>query len=287
MKGRATKWERALQLASQNPRMFLGKALREPLKPIGRRVGPRTGWTRTVGGVRFFFDPDYAPATVAMWAGSYEYELVRRVRERLPRGGTFLDVGSNIGYIAAVGAGCVGPGGHVHAFEPVPRLLAKLRELAANNPAYRIHINDFALGTEAGTAEIRTAPFPLVGWNTMLPGAIADHEAREIVTIRVRRLDDYLAEAGVAHVDLVKVDVEGYEIPVLLGMQGFFEASPSRPPIIMELAPGGAAKLGHDLGAFQAYLGSYGYRARRLTDLAPIDIRGVETTTDLIFEADT
>ena len=63
-----------------------------------------------------------------MWAGAYETELVSLLKKTLKSGMTFLDLGANIGYFSVIAAALVKDHGHVHAFEPMPQNLARLRK---------------------------------------------------------------------------------------------------------------------------------------------------------------
>jgi hypothetical protein len=62
-----------------------------------------------------------------MWAGAYERKLVVLLKRIVKPSMTVLDVGANIGYIAAIAAGLAGQGGCVHAFDPNPDCYARLK----------------------------------------------------------------------------------------------------------------------------------------------------------------
>jgi hypothetical protein len=63
-----------------------------------------------------------------MWAGAYETELVSLLKKTLKPGMTFLDLGANIGYFSVIAAALVKDSGQVHAFEPMPQNLDRLRK---------------------------------------------------------------------------------------------------------------------------------------------------------------
>src|SRR6202008_2152616 len=149
-----------------------------------------------------------------------EVALLQRV---LAPGDVFVDVGANIGYFTAVAAASVGRAGEVHAFEPVPRYFERLDALRRSNPEHRLHVYAEALGDAEGSAEIRVTRERNIGWKTLLPGLMRAEETGHTHTVRVRCLDHYLAERGVGRVALIKIDVEGYELPVLRGLTGYFE----------------------------------------------------------------
>lgn len=56
----------------------------------------------------------------AVWLGSYEIDKQRVLAGELHPGSVFYDVGANVGFFTVLGAHCVGPGGAVYAFEPLP-----------------------------------------------------------------------------------------------------------------------------------------------------------------------
>ena len=63
-----------------------------------------------------------------MWAGAYEAELVSLLKKTLKLGMAFLDIGANIGYFSVIAAAIVKDAGQVHAFEPMPQNLDRLRK---------------------------------------------------------------------------------------------------------------------------------------------------------------
>ena len=132
------------------------------------------------------------PAMKAMLFGSYEPLLTHAMSRFLEPGGTFIDVGANVGYISAVGASMVGTSGCVHSFEPVPKYFARLKRLAELNPEYCFFPNQCAAGEEPeGTATLRLHPYN-IGGNTLVPNHLLNNPESEEINVPLRRLDDYL-----------------------------------------------------------------------------------------------
>ena len=275
---------RALSLAVHDPALFARKSVARlsrhlpffPRRPV-----------RHIRGVRFECDMALDPRVADMYFAAYEPDEVAVLERFLGRGDTFLDIGANIGYLTAIGASLVGPSGMVHSFEPVPEYYARLDALRTANPGHTIHTWPFAMGETAGIAEIATPVEHNIGWNTMVPGLLEGAATRARHTVRVQRLDAFLREQGIANVGLIKIDTEGFEIPVLRGGRAWFETARPRPSILCEVAPAAYAFLGLTLDDLYGYLASIGYgvceigpRGRRV---APGDIRG---TTNLLFVAD-
>jgi FkbM family methyltransferase len=275
---------RALVLALQDPALFARKSVAR----LSRRLPffPRRP-VRRIGGVRFECDMALDPRVADMYFAAYEPDEVAVLARFLKPGDTFLDIGANIGYLTAIGASLVGPGGAVHGFEPVPEYFARLDALRAANPGFPIHAWPFALGETEGTAEIATPVEHNIGWNTMVPGLLTGAAARARHTVPVHRLDAFLGERAIANVALIKIDTEGFEIPVLRGARGFFETARPLPPILCEVAPATYSFMGFRLADLYEYLAGFGYGVREIGPrgrrVAPGEIQG---TTNLLFVAD-
>jgi hypothetical protein len=81
--------------------------------------------------------------------------------------------------------------------------------------------------------------------------------------VRTVRLDDFLAEAGVERVDFVKIDVQGFEGPVLEGLERTLRRSPGV-VVLLELWPIGLRRVGTDPAELLARLRDYGLRLHEL-----------------------
>jgi FkbM family methyltransferase len=125
-----------------------------------------------------------------------------------------FDVGANEGeWLAAVLRRC--PGAIVHAFEPQQALAAKI---AAAHP--RLRVNNQALGDRAGDLSLFDyADHPGSQHASLLPGVIetVHGAAPRRTTVSVVTLDDYCGQHRIDRIDLLKIDVEGFELNVLRG----------------------------------------------------------------------
>ena len=146
--------------------------------------------------------------------------LARLVRAAFPDGGqgrVLADVGANIGITSLVMAAAAPGHAALLCFEPDARSLPLLQHnLAANDLGQALGIG-VALAERDGVAQLRcgadnTATSVLVEGYSRAQSAGAD--LREVP---VRRLDSVLAELEMTRLDLLKIDVEGGETPVLLG----------------------------------------------------------------------
>jgi FkbM family methyltransferase len=161
-----------------------------------------------------------------MWAGAYERELVQLMKKTLKAGMTVLDVGANVGYFSALASGLVGDTGQVHAFEPMPENLSRLRQ---NLRVFRwAHSYPNAVGDNAGTAMIYFNESES-GWASLL----TSHDLERRADINVIRLDDWVLDHAVNRIDFMKMDIEGGEFHALQGAREML--SRFRPMIVAEL----------------------------------------------------
>lgn len=137
-------------------------------------------------------------------------------------GDRVVDVGANLGYYALLFARAVRPGGRVDCFEPEPQNVETLAEnVRANRLEKSVRVHPVAVGEKAGSVRLDPG----------LNGVVTEHGALEVP---VRRLDD-LDDLHGRPVDFLKVDVEGYEGPVLRGAARLLARD--RPGLFVEIHP--------------------------------------------------
>lgn len=232
----------------------------------------------------FEYDLEGYRGTVPMYFGSYAPLIVEAMKQFLPRGGTLIDVGANIGYLSAVAAGLVGPTGEVHCFEPVPAYFERLERLARLNPNHKIKVNACAAGEIPGKSRIYVTEE--AGQSTMVSGYKHTAEICMTCEIPVVRLDQYIEEHEFRGLDLIKIDAEGFELPILRGLERFFQSTPHRPAIICEIAPRAYSLLGRNVSQLAEFMSAHGYAARDLVDLnSRIDLSVLRHVDDVIFLA--
>lgn len=136
----------------------------------------------------------------------------------LYRPGTLVDIGAHDGLLTLPFAAL--PGAAVHAFEPLPTALARLRRAAGHLPNVTIH--PIALGAAPATALLEVPSVAGVAqeqWASLAKDYEAirrdDPRVGEIARhpVRVERLDDL----ALADVTAIKLDVEGAEEEAILG----------------------------------------------------------------------
>jgi len=159
-----------------------------------------------VEGTSLFLSRGMTGATGNWYVGLHELPDMAFVLHALRRGERFLDVGANVGSYTVLAAG--GPGALVTSVEPIPGTFAHLqRNIALNGLSGTVIAWQGGLSDSAGTLRFTT---DLDAVNHVL----REGEREAAVDIAVRTLDDLV---GVNVPTLIKIDVEGYERPVLIG----------------------------------------------------------------------
>jgi FkbM family methyltransferase len=133
------------------------------------------------------------------WTGLLDHEPVVKefLLTRFRPGEVFVDVGANVG---AYSLRAALQGMIVHSFEPNPGNVRILRRNSEIN-GLAIDLHECALGASEGTANLSAG------------GAASRISDEGELTVQVRTLDSF----HLPQVDLLKVDVEGYELEVLRG----------------------------------------------------------------------
>lgn len=192
----------------------------------GHETSRRTG---TVAGVA----PDPEPIAVPLneLYDEWTCEIARRV---LGPGLIGIDVGAHAGDMLRPMVEAAPDDRHI-AIEPIPSLAAELRE---NFPTVSVH--ELALAAEVGG----DVSFHHVTSNPGYSGLRErrydrEDETVELITVRTARLDDLVPDD--AHVAMIKIDVEGGELGVLLGAGRILKA---KPVVVFEHGLGAADHYG-------------------------------------------
>lgn len=125
-----------------------------------------------------------------------------------------FDVGANRGDWTH-GVVSARPAAIVHAFEPQAALASALAARFSN-----AKVNHMALGDAAGTLHLFDYAEHEGSEHASLLAGVIDgiHQGTaRAVSVEVQTLDDYCAKHSVDHIDLLKIDVEGFELKVLVG----------------------------------------------------------------------
>lgn len=218
--------------------MFLKKAKRVPRKI--RRIfanlpyESRTWWVNNVTrkpiwytdqfGITSQLRPNENIKHVFLSRSHYDDIGVIKLLQRIVKPGmTIIDVGANKGDFALHAAKLAGSTGKVIAFEPVQYTFNYLQENISQTPAAAkiIELNRFAVGNSVGEITINTFPESFFGWNT-LGNPTMEYQGQQITPTKseivpITTLDAFCEKRGINNIDLLKIDVEGFEPEVIAG----------------------------------------------------------------------
>jgi FkbM family methyltransferase len=196
--------------------------------PLACYLGKPTTFRTTTFGM--FYEgttEDFADRQVLLY-GAFEKPHLFFLRD-VSRGGVFLDIGAHKGLYSLFMSKFQK---QVHAFEPYEPVLKKFRALVASNGIRNIVIHPVGLGDKH-----ERLTFEKPKGNNMVLGSFAfltsdgPHQQLELVTG-----DQALKDAGVNEVDVIKMDIEGFEQPALRGLAETLARS--RPIVVFELSLG-------------------------------------------------
>jgi FkbM family methyltransferase len=149
-----------------------------------------------------------------IYIGCFSPNITACLRALLPPGGTFLDVGANVGYFSLMASQFVGREGRVLAVEPNPRAFEALSANLSQSHTSNVQADMIALGESEGTLGLYVPP---ADENRDYNVTIVANPSWTRIEVPCRRLDWCLADWHTDRIDLMKMDVEGAEPRVLAG----------------------------------------------------------------------
>lgn len=220
-----------------------------------------------------------------LFRGEYEPQLTLLLSRLTPVGGVTVDVGANIGCHTLTLAQAVGSKGLVFAFEPNPPIRAVLERNVALNKFENVHIFNCALGDEPGTLPLRVPQANSAEHSNMgLASLVALETPHDLINVPVQTLDAALGDLELDRVDVVKIDVQGYECQVLRGMANILERH--RPAVIFEYELWAWNMAGSCLSDVMTLLNAKDYSLWQFADKTMTSIMPVHDEQSLLAHAD-
>jgi FkbM family methyltransferase len=183
----------------------------------------------------------------------YEPAVWGRVMREVRSGDHVAEVGASMGLYAMAFAGRVGAGGHVTAFEPDPDSASALEaNVGVNGWRDRVRVIRAAVGQCSG--QVRFASARGLESRIEMRPEVCDG----VITVPMVTLDDALAGR---RIDVIKIDVEGFEQQVLQGARTILTEERRCPrAILVEVHPFAWADAGTTSVSFLGLLDSMGFR---------------------------
>lgn len=225
---------------------------------MGSRIGKPPGWHRIArrfapsaacrelpdvivvrNGLSFVVQPSEPIGWNILFQGTFEPELREILSSLLQKSAVAIDVGANTGWHTSLMSRLVGDGGRVIAIEPNPAVVRRLHENIALNHLGNVDVFPLALSDRDEIAAFHESiedpgQAHLVG--------TGERACENTTRVETRRLDRIVEDCGLTRLDLIKIDVEGYEWPVFRGAERTIDKF--KPHIIFEFSAESAGRGG-------------------------------------------
>ena len=199
--------------------------------------------------------PAYYPL-YASWKALTDRRERVLFRQLIQPGMTVVDVGANIGVYTRFFSTLTEGAGRVHAFEPDPCNFKRLKGNVGNFE--NVTLNNAAIGEHSGTIKLYVSDELNVDHRTFDSG-----DGRKGIDVAMVSLDDYFVSGQ--RVDLIKIDVQGYELSVLRGARRVLKENPHI-KVIMEFWPYGLTKASVAPSDVIELIQSFGFELRTTRD---------------------
>ncbi len=187
--------------------------------------------------------------------GGYESKVRSALEAAVREGDVVWDVGANVGLYTQLFSTWVGATGEVVAFEPVPSCFASLSERigAASN----VRVVNVGLSDAEASLPMYLADDEEGTTHTFVSARGGD---RQVTELEVRPGDDVRLAGGLRVPNVIKIDVEGFELEALRGLNETLRQPECR-AVLCEVHFGVLEARGHKHGPSEvgAYLGDHGF----------------------------
>ena len=222
-----------------------------------------------------------------VYCGLHEFSDMAFLLHLLKPEDNFLDVGANVGSYTILASSVIGA--QTCSVEPVPSTFSRLEfNVKLNDLEGQVTCLNIGLGDQAGELKVSS------DLDTMNHIVADNEDAESTVTVPISTLDEIIHQTPL----LIKIDVEGYETPVLHGGQGVL-TNEKLCAVIMELN-GSGDRYGFDEKEILTLMSGYGFETfsydpfqRKLHNLSgknlsagnTLFIRNVEFVRDRLLSA--
>jgi len=188
----------------------------------------------TVNGCKMFLLNDKGISAELLLFKKHEPLHTELLSRELKTDMVCVDVGSNIGYYAILESKLVGKNGKVISIEPSPPNFKMLQKNVKLQNSSNIETYNFACGDYDGTVKFSVSNRS--NWSRVVSenkSKSINVEDLTIIDVPIKKLDTFLTEIPDTKIDMIRMDIEGYEHQALSGMTKTIENH--KPLLIFEL----------------------------------------------------
>ncbi len=202
------------------------------------------------------------PQETHYWFGFYELDVQRLFTKIVRTGSIVYDVGGYIGFYSLLAGRLTGSSGRVYAFEPFPKNIERLKlHILLNKMQDRVFCIPKAVSDKTGKALYRDLGRDDYACFVDVESYEDNHLTKASTIVDTISLDEFVFREDHLAPNLIKIDVEGGELKVLLGAQRLLKEF--KPVIICELHSHGSAIQGQAIQVCKE-LTRLGYRLKDL-----------------------
>ncbi len=200
-------------------------------------INPDLALTKLTSGQRIYVDPnDVGVAPSLMFTHRWEPAITKCWQRLVRYDSHVIDIGANFGYYTLIAGNLVNDKGSVHAFEANGHFNSYVKKsIQANWLKNKVTYNNMAVSDQPGEIELKIDES-----NTALSSSSAKNTEGEFTRTRQTKaisIDKYVEQQSLRRVDLIKMDIEGYEDVAYKGMHQTIKHN-SGLQMLLEFAPG-------------------------------------------------
>jgi FkbM family methyltransferase len=177
-------------------------------------------------GLKWHLNPSNYVESDLFWLDIKDVWEIYHIKELLDPGSVVFDIGANFGFYSCMIAKILGEECTVHSFEPLAYSFQRLKtNISINDFEGCIQSHKFGVSDKKGKAAMEHK-----AGNSGAAHIIEDRGDIDITTV-----DEFCDELKIDKIDFMKIDVEGFELRVLLGAEKMMRHS--MPSVLIEINP--------------------------------------------------
>ena len=237
---------------------FLGTKLLQNLKRSGSKAAFDIDY-----GLKIFLELSNPLTWDLVLGKDVEKDVKQEFLQNINTGDTIIDVGAHIGEYTLLGAKLVGDKGLVISVEPDHDSVTSLKENIILNNFKNYLILEKAVGEKIETKSLyKVNEEDVYGY---LDSYVENKKLKKYSEIEVTTIDDIVLSNNLNIINLLKIDVEGFEYEVLLGCNDTLKKNKIK-KIIIELHPSYLQSKGDNEELIHTFLKEHGFKTKKIQE---------------------
>jgi len=209
--------------------------------------------------------------------GQYENKESKLFRKLCLKESVIFDIGANVGYFSLI-AGKTNKNNRVYSFEPVSRTFERATTNINLNKLTNIFLHKKIISNSTELASINIGNDSNWGMSSLVHH---EHLSGDVEKVESITLDNFVKEQKIDRLDIVKIDVEGFELNVLQGMEETLIRY--KPIILIEILDQNLNANNHKPADIYNFLWEMGYRSYKIWGHKLEQIHAPESVHGLVY----